>query len=404
MPQLVPSYKILSVFAIIFLIYVLYKYILPKMLYSTPIVGFKEWFKTRYFPIIGILFVTFIIRFSIISLLNLYGIYYIYIYLIGFISVAAYIYICKFIYCEWSWKGIIFTWLFSTSVTVIIFYIKGIDVGFVPYLENFDIFNILPTVQEYDKLFRNCINLFLNELWNKYIFENLEFFIPITGGLIAQYFDTKSLLGTTLNMADSSNPGQANPATGQALSGSYASSVDLYKEVPEMITRGRYGFETLHVDTNPAAPCHARDVELIRLRNEVRTAAGAPFPEGASLEERDAINRRFTDSVRDLKLYIANNYYIIPDSNEASIHTSDLSTSSSEVSSKVSEVSKEASQFSGEPLQASIEPLLRLRDVPMTNEEYKERFLNWLDKVEDTSNKRRRSNSPEASSSKKTKD
>lgn len=405
MPQLVPFFffnQIVFVFLIILLICVLYKYVLPKIM---------DIFKKHYFPIIRILIIAFIIRFSVIWLLHIYDIYYMYVYLIGFISVGTYVFICKFRSCEWSWKGIIFAWFFSTSVMAIIFYIKGKDLGFVPYIEYIDIFNILPTIEEYDKFMRNCINLFLNAMLYEYFSENLEFFIPIGGALTAHHFDNKSLLNTALSMVDSSNPQQANPATGQApsnhpsngevssssgSSGHSNSTVNLYKEVPEMITHGRYTYETLYVDNRPDAPRHASDPEMIRLRNQVRINATAPVPEGGSKEEADA---RFADSVSALKLHVIFNYNMIPDSNKVSVHTSDLSPTSSQVVTETSQNNEG---------QRSIEDLLQQRSVPMTHQEQRERFHRWLSQVENifenTSHKRDRSSSPEASSSKRIKD
>jgi len=413
MPQLVPFFffnQIVLVFLIILLICVSYKYVLPKIMD-------RNIFKIHYFPIIKILIIAFMIRFSVIWLLQIYDIYYIYVYLIGLISIGTYVFICKFRNCEWSWKGIILAWFFSTSVMAIIFYIRGIDLGFVPYLKYIDIFNILPTIQEYDKFMRNCVNLFLNVMLYDYFSENLEFFIPIGGALTAHHFDSKFVLNTVLSMVDSSNPEQANPATGQVpsnhpsnekqpsngkVSSSSSSSdhsnstVDLYREIPEMITHGRYTYETLYVDNRPDAPRHASDPEMIRLRNQVRTTATAPVPEGGSREESDA---RFADSVWALKLHVMFNYNMVPDSDKVSVHSSDLTPTSSQGLTETSQNNEG---------QRSIEDLLQQRSVPMTHQEQRERFQSWLSQVENifdnTSHKRGRSSSPEASSSKRIKD
>lgn len=427
MPQLVPfSFLIFVTVISIFFIYIFFKHILPKLLSSTPAIKGIELFKTRYFPILGILIATFIIRFFVISLLNLYNLYYVYIYLIGLISIAVYVYICKCRNNEWSWRGIIFAWFLSTSATAIIFYIKGINIGLIPYLEYIDIYNILPTIQEYDTLFRNNINLLLNDVWKMCIYEYLDFFIPVTGGLIAYNFDTKSLLDTTLNMDGPSRPGPSNITSGSGPSRSPTpgpsrapvngvfypsnSSVNFDKEVPEMFVRGKYGPPTLQVNNNPNVPshAHARDAELIRLRNEVRFAASAPLPQNAPPALEHAFWIRHLESIRDLRLYMYNNYNVVADSNKSDLslltpavttttplNTPNVSTldpsSAPQVNGQVSQVNGQTPQVNGEGLPLTRENLLRLGDVRTTNQEFRDNTHRWSSQIENDSDREDRS-------------
>lgn len=286
------------------------------------------------------------IRLPISSSLNILHFSYIYIFLAGFISIGIYLLRCRMLNKVPTIEGALFAWLLSTIIYIALNYVLPFSLFIGAIFWDF----IIQQLLIFEDVFKEFVRGIFEYIYI-YIFED-----SITLSMQIDNIEQTVLSDTThLNMDNSSDSGNSGSEynsdsdphqrsegdagvsnedhSSQAEYGDISSEGnysevssepsedhDLYDDVPELTSHGRYSHTRVQVNPTPDAPSHERDPELVRQRNNVREAREEFMRNGQP--ERDWEIARI-----NLRAYVGNTYNWWASSNDVTPATSEYSSS-----------------------------------------------------------------------------